>query len=158
MVSLDLALIQDKIGKLAAKGLFKRVIMCRMADALPPVTSLLFRLLKRKELAKIPENAPYLEYRQLIAGAPDPAEVSIDPEADIELRSAAGHVTVRIPLAGAVAGEWLACYRKLALAAKVPAQAQARHDQAWIVVSVPAASDHVSGVAETSPAAVNAWK
>ena len=35
MVSLDLALIQDKIGKLAAKGIFKRVIICRMADALP---------------------------------------------------------------------------------------------------------------------------
>jgi long-chain acyl-CoA synthetase len=93
MVSLDLALIQDKIGKLAAKGLFKRVIMCRMADALPPVTSLLFRLLKRKELAKIPENAPYLEYRQLIAGAPDPAEVSIDPEADIAVLQFTGGTT-----------------------------------------------------------------
>jgi hypothetical protein len=76
----------------------------------------------------------------------------IDPEADIELRSAAGHVTVRMPLAGAVAGEWLACYQKLALAAKVPAQAQARHDQAWIVVSVPAASDH-GGVTATLDAA-----
>src|ERR1700692_3160388 len=42
MVSLDLALIQDKIGKLAAKGFFKRVIICRMTDALPPVKALLF--------------------------------------------------------------------------------------------------------------------
>jgi hypothetical protein len=50
-------------------------------------------------------------------------------------------VTVRVPLAGAVTGEWLECYQKLALAAKVPVQAQARHDQAWIVVTVPASSD-----------------
>jgi hypothetical protein len=66
----------------------------------------------------------------------------VDPRADIELRSTDEQVTVRIPLAGAVTGEWLRCYQKLALAAEVPVQAQARHDRAWIVVSVPVASDH----------------
>jgi hypothetical protein len=66
----------------------------------------------------------------------------VDPGADIELRSADGHVTVGVPLAGAVTDEWLRSYQQLALAAKVPAQAQARHDQGWIVVSVPATSDH----------------
>ncbi len=65
----------------------------------------------------------------------------IDPQADIELHRADGHVTVRVPLAGAVTVDWLGCYQKLALAAKVPVQAQARHDRAWIVVSVPASSD-----------------
>ena len=65
----------------------------------------------------------------------------IDPQADIELHSGAEHVTVRVPLAGTVTGEWLRCYRELAQAAKVPVQAQARDDQAWIVVSVPASSD-----------------
>jgi len=52
----------------------------------------------------------------------------IDPQADVELHPAGEHVTVRVPLAGAVSGEWLSCYQKLALATKVPAQAQARHD------------------------------
>ena len=65
----------------------------------------------------------------------------IDPQADIELHSAGEHVTVSVPLAGAVTGEWLRCYQKLALATKVPAHVQARHDRAWIVVSVPVASD-----------------
>jgi hypothetical protein len=65
----------------------------------------------------------------------------IDPQADIELRSADGHVTVAVPLAGAVTGEWLGCYQELALAAQVPVQAQARQDRAWIVVSVPVTSD-----------------
>jgi hypothetical protein len=45
----------------------------------------------------------------------------IDPQADIELHSAGEHVTVSVPLAGAVTGEWLRCYQKLALATKVPA-------------------------------------
>jgi uncharacterized membrane protein len=76
----------------------------------------------------------------------------IDPRADIELRSGDGHVTVRVPLAGEVSGEWLGCYQQLALAAKVPVQAQARHDQAWIVVTVPVSSDH-GEVAATMDAA-----
>ena len=65
----------------------------------------------------------------------------IDPRADIELHSANEHVTVRVPLAGAVTSEWLRCYQQLALAAKVPVQAQAQPDEAWIVVNVPVASD-----------------
>jgi len=76
----------------------------------------------------------------------------IDPQADIELHSANEHVTVRVPLAGPVTGEWLRCYQQLALATKLPAQAQARHDRAWIVVSVPVASDQ-GEVAATMDAA-----
>jgi hypothetical protein len=38
----------------------------------------------------------------------------IDPQADIELHSADEHVTVRVPLAGPVTGEWLRCYQQLA--------------------------------------------
>ena len=76
----------------------------------------------------------------------------IDPQADIELHPADEHVTVRVPLAGPVTGEWLRCYQKLAQATKVPAQAQARHDRAWIVVSVPASSDQ-GEVAATMDAA-----
>jgi hypothetical protein len=71
----------------------------------------------------------------------------IDPQADIDVRPADGHVTVRVPLAGTVTGEWLRCYQELALAAKVPVQAQARHDRAWIVVSVSASSDQGEVVA-----------
>ncbi len=66
----------------------------------------------------------------------------IDPQADIELHTAGEHVTVRVPLGGPVTGEWLRYYQKLALATKVPAQAQARDDRAWIVVNVPVTSDH----------------
>ena len=71
----------------------------------------------------------------------------IDPQADIELQPADGHVTVRVPLAGAVTGEWLRCYQQLALATKVPVQAQSHHERAWIVVSVPASSDQGEVVA-----------
>lgn len=65
----------------------------------------------------------------------------IDPQADIELHSADGHVTVSVPLAGTVTGEWLRCYQQLALTTKMPVAVQARQDRAWMVVSVPATSD-----------------
>jgi hypothetical protein len=76
----------------------------------------------------------------------------IDPRADIELHPAGEQVTVRVPLAGQVSSEWLRCYRKLALASAVPAQARADHDRAWIVVSVRAGSDQ-AGVVATLDAA-----
>ena len=53
----------------------------------------------------------------------------IDPQADIEVRSADGRVMVKVPLAGPVTGEWLRCYQKLALPADVSVQAQAHHDR-----------------------------
>lgn len=71
----------------------------------------------------------------------------IDPQADIELHSADEHVTVRVPLDGAVTGEWLRCYQELALATKVPVQAQVHDERAWMVVSVPATSDQGEVVA-----------
>jgi hypothetical protein len=37
----------------------------------------------------------------------------IDPRADLELHAVDGHVTVSVPLAGAVTGDWLRCYQKL---------------------------------------------
>jgi hypothetical protein len=44
----------------------------------------------------------------------------IDPQADIEVHPDDEHMTVRMPVAGPVTGEWLRYFRKLALAAEVP--------------------------------------
>ena len=49
----------------------------------------------------------------------------IDRQADLEVHFAGGHMTVRLPLAGPVTGEWLQPYQKLALAAEV--RYKARH-------------------------------
>ena len=65
----------------------------------------------------------------------------IDPQADLEVRFAGENMTVKVPLAGPVTGEWLQYYQKLALAAEVRAQAETHRDRAWIIVTVPAGSD-----------------
>lgn len=71
----------------------------------------------------------------------------IDPRTDIEVYPSGKHVTVRVPVAGPVTEQWLRSYQKLALAAKVPVQAEAHHERTWIVVDVPASSDQREVVA-----------
>jgi long-chain acyl-CoA synthetase len=93
MVSLDLAMIQDKIGKLAAKGIFKRVVMCSMTAALPPVKAILFKLAKGKELAKIPKQAPYVTFETLTGINEKPSPVTIDPLTDIATLQFTGGTT-----------------------------------------------------------------
>ncbi len=93
MVSLDVALIQDKIGKLAASGVFKRVVICRMASALTPLKSIAFRLFKRKELGRVPDNAPYVTFERLISGPALPAPVAIDATRHIAVLQFTGGTT-----------------------------------------------------------------
>jgi uncharacterized membrane protein len=70
-----------------------------------------------------------------------PKMTDIDPRADIEIHPAGAGVTVRIPLAGPVAGGWLQCYQQLALARGMSVEGQAHDDRASVVVHVPASSD-----------------
>ncbi|MDR3683488.1 MAG: long-chain fatty acid--CoA ligase [Geothrix sp.] len=93
IVSLDIALIQDKISQLALSGLFSRVIVCRMAAALPLFKSLALRILRYKDLARIPPGAPFLTFEQLIAGATAPTPVEIHPEQDIAVLQFTGGTT-----------------------------------------------------------------
>ncbi len=93
MVSLDAAVIHAKIGRLAAQGLFKRVIICRLGAALPPGKRLALSLFGRKGLAHVPEHAPYVEFARLISGPAQPGPVAIDPEHDIALLQFTGGTT-----------------------------------------------------------------
>ncbi|OYY03517.1 MAG: dicarboxylate--CoA ligase PimA [Acidocella sp. 35-58-6] len=93
IVSIDLVMIQDKIGKLAANGVFKRVVMCSMVGALPGLKGLLFKLFKAKELAKIPAGAPYISFAALSSVAAKPAPVMIDPLNDVATLQFTGGTT-----------------------------------------------------------------
>ena len=44
-------------------------------------------------MTKIPEKGPYIEFRQLIAGAREPSPVSIDPKQDIAILQFTGGTT-----------------------------------------------------------------
>jgi len=93
IVSLDLAMIQDKISRLAAAGIFERVIVCRMAAALPVVKRLAFRALKSKELARTTRGPAYVEFSRLLAGPAAPAPVAIDMASDLAVLQFTGGTT-----------------------------------------------------------------
>jgi long-chain acyl-CoA synthetase len=93
MVTLDLALIQDKIGRLVARKCFKLVVVCRMAEALPPFKAWLFQIFKSSELAHIPPGRPYVEFSTLTSGEEPPVKVEIDPENDIAVLQFTGGTT-----------------------------------------------------------------
>jgi len=93
IVSIDLAVIHEKIGPLAAQGVFRRVILCSMAGALTPLKSVLMRLFKRQDLAHVPEGAPYIRFDRLLAGNAMPGKVEIDPARDIAVLQFTGGTT-----------------------------------------------------------------
>ena len=93
IVSLDAAPIHEKISQLVSQGLFKRVIICRLAEALPTLKGLALRLFRRKDLGKVPNHAPYVEFSQLLKGPAQPGPVEIDPEQDIAVLQFTGGTT-----------------------------------------------------------------
>ncbi|HEY1856454.1 long-chain-fatty-acid--CoA ligase [Acidocella sp.] len=93
IVSLDVVAIHAKIARLAAQGRFSRVIVCSMTAALPLVKGQLFRLLKRQELASVPQAAPYMTFETLIAGTDRLVPVHLDPAHDIAVLQSTGGTT-----------------------------------------------------------------
>ncbi len=93
MVSLDIAAIQSKIERLVSKGVLKQVVICSMAAALPPVKSVLFRIFKRKELARTPRHSCYVPFSKLISGPELPKPVFIEPSQDIAVLQYTGGTT-----------------------------------------------------------------
>ncbi len=93
LVSLDVTMIHGKIAQLAAKNILKRIVICSMTAALPPVKAVLYRVFKTKDLAKVPDQSPFIRFEQLIAGAAMPAPVDIDPEHDIAVMQFTGGTT-----------------------------------------------------------------
>lgn len=93
MVSLDLTLIHDKIAPLAQAGVFRQVVVCEMAAALPWSKGILFRLFKAKDIAKVKAGGQYIRFERLIAGARAPTKVAIDPARDIAVLQFTGGTT-----------------------------------------------------------------
>ena len=92
-VTTDLALSLGKLDALVRQGALDRVVVCPFADALPRLKGLLFRLAKRRDLARIPASPVYLTVERLLAGAARPGPVAIDPERDIAVLQYTGGTT-----------------------------------------------------------------
>jgi long-chain acyl-CoA synthetase len=96
MVTLDLAALFPKVEALLANGAVSSAVVCRFADLLPAVKSILFRLFKRKEIVdwrKSPQSRDIIAYRDLIDNEGKPESVTIDAENDVAVLQYTGGTT-----------------------------------------------------------------
>lgn len=80
MVTLDVAVLCDKLERMLAETRLNRVLVCRMADILPAPKKWLYPIVRRKDVAKLPRDDRHLRFESLgdNDGRFDP--VSIGPD------------------------------------------------------------------------------
>ncbi len=93
MVTLDLALLYPKVAARLGETGLKKIVVCNMPEVLPFPKSMLFKLLRKKDVAAAPADAHHIRFDQLVAndGAYRPAE--IDPQNDTAVIAYTGGTT-----------------------------------------------------------------
>ncbi len=95
MVSLDLALLYPKVAaRLADTGL-KKIIVCNMPEVLPFPKSLLFKLLRKKDVAQVPADESHIRFAELTANDGSYRPVEVDAHADTAVIAYTGGTTGR---------------------------------------------------------------
>jgi long-chain acyl-CoA synthetase len=95
LITLDMPLIYDKAAKMLGSTRLKKIVLTSMAEQLPFPKSLLYRLLRRKNIVPLPVDAHHLSFKALCANDGRPGPVDIDPEADIAVLQYTGGTTGR---------------------------------------------------------------
>lgn len=93
MVTLDLRQIYPKIAAMLDSTCLEKVVICRMADILPSVQSLLFQVLKRSELADAPADLRHVTFTRLITNDGQLKPLEIDPGVDVAVLQYTGGTT-----------------------------------------------------------------
>lgn len=93
MVTLDLAVVYDKVHELLGKTCLERVIVCPMAGVLPFPKNLLFPLVKGKEIGKVEKSARIVQHKALMQNDGRYAPVQIDPETAVAVLQYTGGTT-----------------------------------------------------------------
>jgi len=93
MITLDLAVLYDKLAPLLGRTALQRIVVCRMADCLPFPKNMMFPIVKRAEMAHIPYDDRHLSYSSLTANTGKPKPVAVDPLEDVAVLQYTGGTT-----------------------------------------------------------------
>lgn len=93
MVTLDLALLYDKLHPLLSQTRLKKIIICPLAGALPFPKNYLFPIFKAKDVAKIVWDDHHVSFTQLVDNNGDPRKIDIDMMEDVALLQYTGGTT-----------------------------------------------------------------
>lgn len=94
IVTLDLKALYPNIAKMIGSTRLKKVVVCRLPDVLPFPKSLLFPLVKGKEIASVPKDDKHIRFSELIANdgryTPHPVK---DPAEEVAILQYTGGTT-----------------------------------------------------------------
>ncbi|WP_420136446.1 long-chain-fatty-acid--CoA ligase [Sphingomonas sp.] len=80
MIVPDLRMVHDKVLHLAAETGLDQIVVCPMGDVMPWPLRWGFRLLKRKDHARVPDDARHMWFAELVADDVDPDPVAVVPD------------------------------------------------------------------------------
>ncbi len=96
MITMDLEALYPKVAAMLSRTeSLKKIIVCPMAAILPKIKSILFRLLKRKEIANIERSEAIVHFQDLLDNDGDPGLVNVDLDNDIAVLQYTGGTTGR---------------------------------------------------------------
>ena len=96
MITMDLEVLYPKVAAMLSRTeSLKKIIVCPMAAILPKIKSVLFRLLKRKEIANIEPSEAIVHFQDLLDNDGDPNLVNVDLDNDIAVLQYTGGTTGR---------------------------------------------------------------
>ena len=93
MVTLDVKQVYPRVGAMLGTTRLKRIVVCRMDGILPTVKGWLFKVLKRSELADIPDDDTHVPFDRLLANDGAFRPVTFDPRTQIAVLQYTGGTT-----------------------------------------------------------------
>jgi long-chain acyl-CoA synthetase len=93
VVTVDVAQVADKMARLLDPCDLEAVIVCPMAGILPFPASLLYPLVKRKDIARLPRDPRFISYARMVANDGKITAHPVDPLRDIAVLQYTGGTT-----------------------------------------------------------------
>jgi long-chain acyl-CoA synthetase len=93
MVTLDLQALYPSVAKMLGKTCLEKIVVCRMADILPFPKNILFPLVKRKEIALLPQDERHFLFARLVNNDGKFEGPAIEPKKDIAVLQYTGGTT-----------------------------------------------------------------
>ena len=93
MVTLDLKQVYLKVAPMLELTRLNHIVICRVSEVLPPVKSLLFAVLRRSEIAAIPDDLRHVPFERLINNDGQAEAAEINPHNDVAVLQYTGGTT-----------------------------------------------------------------
>ncbi len=93
MVTLNVEALYPKMAGLLPKTRLRKLVIGTIAEVLPFPKSLLYPLVKRKEISKVPSDDRHVGFKDLTANGGDYAPVEVDPREDVAVLQYTGGTT-----------------------------------------------------------------